>query len=51
MKIKAPGENWTNMTRYKNDFYITVNNPMIRKKALKEIKFLVKNPIYKGKLK
>jgi antitoxin component YwqK of YwqJK toxin-antitoxin module len=51
MKIKAPGENWTNMTRYKNDFYITVNNPTIRKKALKEIKFLVRNPIYKGKLK
>ena len=51
MKIKAPRENWTNMTRYKNDFYLTVNNPTIRKKALKEIKFLVKNPIYKGKIK
>ncbi|WP_170064485.1 hypothetical protein [Polaribacter glomeratus] len=51
MDIKAPGENWIGKRRYKNDISTTVYNSEKREKALEEIKYLVANYKYLGKLK
>ena len=50
MNIKAPRENWIGMRKYTNNYILTVNNSSIRKKVLKELRYLIKNPIYKGEI-
>lgn len=44
MRVKSPGENWTNANRIKQNYNITIYNSSIRKEALRDLRFLVKNP-------
>lgn len=44
--LKAPGESWTNLTRLYRDFTITVYDDEKRQELLKNLKCLVKHPLY-----
>lgn len=44
MRVKSPGESWTKTDRIKQNFTLTIYNTSDRKEALKELRYLIKNP-------
>ncbi len=46
MRVKSPGENWTKTDRIRQNMNITIYDASIRKKVLKDLRFLVKHPTF-----